>query len=110
MALQVWTRRAKIGPRSAGLAMGVALTLLAVCPAARRAAQTIDTIVVVIHNVYDRKRDAPQRVARVGNALPIPTRAGGVRGTLPVKVGDRCGSAKVAASERALRGATILRA
>src|SRR3989441_7351144 len=89
---------------------GVALTLLAVCPAARLAAQTIDTIVVVIHNVYDRKRDAPKLAARVGNALHIATRAWVVRRTLLVKVGDRYDSAKVAESERALRALTIFRA
>ena len=54
---------------------GVALAFLGACPTARFAAQTIDTIVVVTHNVYDRKRDAPKLVARVGNALHIPTRA-----------------------------------
>src|SRR5256712_10095403 len=89
---------------------GVALTLLAVGPAARLAAQTIDTIVVVIHNVYDRKRDAPKLVARVGNALHIPTHQWVVRRTLLVKVGDRYASAKVAESERALRALTIFRA
>src|SRR5947209_7186215 len=89
---------------------GVALAFLGACPAARFAAQTIDTIVVVTHNVYDRKRDAPKLVARVGNALHIPTRAGVVRRTLLVKVGDRYDSAKVAESERALRALTIFRA
>jgi len=52
-----------------------ALTLLAVLPSARLAAQTIDTIVVDRHNVYDRKRDAPKVVAAVGNALHITTHA-----------------------------------
>ena len=89
---------------------GVALAFLGACPAARFAAQTIDTIVVVTHNVYDRKRDAPKLVARVGNALHIPTRAGVVRRTLLVKVGDRYDSAKVAESERALRALTVFRA
>src|SRR5439155_555155 len=57
-----------------------------------------------------RKRDAPKLVARVGNALHIPTRAGVVRRTLLVKVGDRYDSAKVAESERALRALTVFRA
>src|SRR5438034_6819983 len=89
---------------------GVALAFLGACPTARFAAQTIDTIVVVTHNVYDRKRDAPKLVARVGNALHIPTRAGVVRRTLLVKVGDRYDSAKLAESERALRALTVFRA
>ncbi|PYP50535.1 MAG: hypothetical protein DMD45_10825 [Gemmatimonadetes bacterium] len=87
-----------------------ALTLLAVLPSARLAAQTIDTIVVVRHNVYDRKRDAPKVVAAVGNALHITTHAWVVRRALLVRAGDRYDSAKVVESERALRALTIFRA
>ncbi|HVH68384.1 MAG TPA: hypothetical protein VM716_10985 [Gemmatimonadales bacterium] len=88
---------------------GIAVALLAVCAAARLAAQTIDTIVVVRHNVYDRKRDAPKVVAGVGNALHITTQAWVVRRTLLIKRGDAYDSAKVAESERALRALTIFR-
>src|SRR2546430_13610776 len=73
-------------------------TLLAVCPAAL-AAQTIDTILVVRHNVYDRRRDAPKIVASVGNALHITTLAWVVRHALLIKRGDTYDSAKVAESE-----------
>src|SRR5438552_14977415 len=90
-------------------ALRLAPTLLAVCPAAL-AAQTIDTILVVRHNVYNRKRDAPKVVASVGNALHITTLGWVVRHALLIKRGDTYDSAKVAESERALRALTIFRA
>src|ERR1051325_238602 len=88
-------------------ALWLAPTLLAVGPSA---AQTIDTIIVVRHNVYDRKRDAPKVVASVGNALHITTLGWVVRHALLIKRGDTYDSAKVAESERALRALTIFRA
>ena len=95
---------------SSARARVLALTLLGVCPSAPLAAQTIDTIVVVRHNVYDRKQNAPRVVAGVGNALHITTHAWVVRRALLIKPGDAYDSAKVAESERALRGLTIFRA
>lgn len=95
--------------RAGGLA-GLVLALLGVCPYSRLPAQTIDTIVVTIHNVYDRNHNAPRAIAVVGNALHISTRAWVVRRTLLVKAGDPYDSAKVAESERALRALTIFRA
>ena len=86
----------------------VALLLAGAAP--RLAGQTIDTIIVVRHNVYDRKRDAPKVVAKVGNALHITTQAWVVRRALLIKRGDVYESAKVAESERALRALTIFRA
>src|SRR5437764_12728299 len=83
----------------------LALALCAVCASARLAAQTIDTIVVVRHNVYDRKRDAPKVVAGVGNALHITTHAWVVRRALLVRPGDGYDSAKVGEREAARRGA-----
>src|SRR6266513_2100030 len=91
-------------------ALWLAPTLLAVCPSAPLTAQTIDTIIVVRHNVYDRKRDAPKVVASVGNALHITTLGWVVRHALLIKRGDTYDSAKVAESERALRALTIFRA
>src|SRR2546430_12790790 len=91
-------------------ALRLAPTLLAVCPSAPLVAQTIDTIIVVRHNVYDRKRDAPKVVASVGNALHITTLARVVRHALLVKRGGPYDSAKVAERQRALRALTIFRA
>jgi hypothetical protein len=100
-------RGVRSGPAPARV---LALTLLGVCPSARLAAQVIDTIVVVRHNVYDRKRDAPKVVAGAGNALHITTHAWVVRRALLVRPGDSYDSAKVAESERALRALSIFRA
>ena len=79
-------------------------------PLTRLAGQIIDTIIVIRHNVYDRKRDAPKIVAGVGNALHITTQAWVVRRALLLKRGDPYDSAKVAESARALRALTIFRA
>src|SRR5439155_1387037 len=66
--------------RPAGL---VALILLAVYPSIRLSAQTIDTIVVVNHNIFDLQGDdAPGPLARLANRLHVTTRAGVVRRTL----------------------------
>src|SRR5207302_1677133 len=87
--------------RPAGL---VALLLLAVYPSIRLSAQTIDTIVVVNHNIFDLQGDdAPGPLARLANRLHVTTRAGVIRRTLLVNPGDRYDSARVAESERALR-------
>src|SRR6266496_151096 len=91
-------------------ALRLALRLLGLSPSVPLAAQTIDTIVVVRHNVYDRKRNAPKAVAAVGNALHIRTQPWVVRRALLVRVGDRYDSTKVAESERALRALGIFRA
>jgi len=82
----------------------VALILLAVYPSIRLSAQTIDTIVVVNHNIFDLQGDdAPGPLARLANRLHVTTRAGVIRRTLLVNPGDRYDSARVAESERALR-------
>jgi len=92
------------------MSAGFALALLGACMPAHLTAQAIDTIVVTIHNIYDRNHNAPRVVAGIGNALHITTRAGVIRRTLLVKPGDPYDSAKVAESERALRALTIFRA
>ncbi|HEX4600484.1 MAG TPA: hypothetical protein VH116_03740 [Gemmatimonadales bacterium] len=85
------------------------LAVLSLASSPRLGAQTIDTIIVIRHNIYDRRR-APKAIAKVGNALHITTRGGVIRRTLLVKAGDPYDSAKVAESERALRALTIFRA
>src|SRR5438445_11000462 len=81
----------------------LALTLLSLCPSIRLSAQTIDTIVVVNHNIFDLEGDAPGFLARLANRLHVTTRAGVIRRTLLVNPGDRYDSARVAERERALR-------
>ncbi|HYR31880.1 MAG TPA: POTRA domain-containing protein, partial [Gemmatimonadales bacterium] len=101
--------RNSVWPKTcAGVLAGAVLSLVG--PGTRLSAQTIDTIVVTIHNIYDRNHNAPRAIAGVGNALHIPTRAWVIRRTLLAKKGDPYDSAKVAESERALRALGIFRA
>src|SRR5438093_12215969 len=83
--------------------VGIVLVLLSGGPPVRLSAQTIDTIVVVNHNIFDLEGDAPGFLARLANRLHVTTRAGVIRRTLLVNPGDRYDSARVAESERALR-------
>src|SRR5256712_2094360 len=90
---------------SGGRAVGMALLLLSAGPPVRLSAQAcIDTIVVVNHNIFDLQDDAPGFLARLANGLHVTTRAGVIRRTLRLNPGDRYASARVAESERALRG------
>src|SRR3989442_7317931 len=100
------TRSNKAGARrSGGRAVGMALLLLSAGPPVRLSAQAgIDTIVVVNHNIFDLQDDTPAFLARLANTLHVTTRAGVIRRTLLVNPGDRYDSARVAESERALRG------
>ncbi|HXI35122.1 MAG TPA: hypothetical protein VNH63_13620, partial [Gemmatimonadales bacterium] len=82
--------------------------LLLVCPVARLSAQTIDTIVVENHNVFDAGT-GPGFVARLANTLHVTTHAGVIRRTLLFDAGDRYDSARVTESERALRALSIFR-
>src|SRR5256885_4880891 len=92
-------------------AVGIAAVFLSVYPSIRLraqasplgSAQTIDTVVVVNHNIFDLEGDAAGFLARLANRLHVTTRAGVIRRTLLVNSGDRYDSARVAESERALR-------
>jgi hypothetical protein len=92
--------------RSSKAAVGTAFALLSAGPPVRLSAQVIDTIVVVNHNVFDLQQDAeaPGFLARLANTLHVTTRAGVIRRALLLNRGDRYDSARVAESERALRG------
>src|SRR6059036_21024 len=99
------TRSSKAAIWWTGRAVGSAVLLLTARPPDRLSAQaTIDTIVVVNHNIFDLSDDAPGFLARLANGLHVTTRAGVIRRTLLVNPGDRYDSARVAESERALRG------
>src|SRR5467141_472423 len=98
------TRSSKAAICWTGRAVGSAVLLLTPRPPDRLSAQaTIDTIVVVNHNIFDLEGDAPGFLARLANRLHVTTRAGVIRRTLLVNPGDRYDSARVAESERALR-------
>ncbi len=100
------TRSSKAAVRwhagTAGCAAGVAVLLSAV-PPDRLSAQTIDTVVIVNHSVFNLQDDAPGFLARLANGLHVRTRPGVIRRTLLVNPGDSYDSARVAESERALR-------
>src|SRR3989442_2245713 len=99
------TRSSKAAICWTGRAVGSAVLLLTARPPDRLSAQaTIDTIVVVNHNIFDLSDDAPGFLARLANGLHVTTRAGVIRRTLLLNPGDRYDSARVAESERALRG------
>src|SRR6266571_2802823 len=90
--------------RTGGRTVGIAVMLLTARLPDRLTGQTtIDTIVVVNHNIFDLSDDAPGLLARLANALHVTTRAGVIRRTLFVNPGDGYDSARVAESERALR-------
>src|SRR5439155_3225906 len=95
------TRSSRAVWRTGGLAVGI---LLSGGPPVRLSAQTIDTIVVVNHNIFDLSDDAPGFLARLANVLHVTTRAGVIRRTLLLNPRDRYDSARVVESERALRG------
>jgi hypothetical protein len=97
------------GWRAGGLAGWLAVALLPACPLARLPAQTVDTIVVQNHNVFDATGDGPGFVARLANALHVTTRAAVIRRTLLLDAGDHYDSARVTESERALRALGIFR-
>jgi hypothetical protein len=86
----------------------IATAFLAAAPRAGLSAQTIDTIVVVNHNVFDlQESHAPGFIARLANRLHARTRPGVIRATLLVDAGDAYDSARVAESERALRNLNV---
>jgi len=68
---------------------------------------TVDTIVVVNHNVFSTDAHAAGFLARLVNALHMTTRPWVIRHTLLVNQGDRYDSARVVESERALRALYI---
>ena len=92
---------------SAARPVGFALALLTVQAGSGRCVQTpsatIDTIVVVNHNVFDAHTGAPEFVARLANALHMTTRPWVIRRTMLVNPHDRYDSAQIAESERGLR-------
>ena len=84
----------------------MSLLLLSAGPPVRLSAQVIDTVVIVNRNVFDLEADgaAPGFLARLANALHVRTHPWVIRRALLVNPGDPYDSARVAESERALRG------
>jgi hypothetical protein len=97
--------------RLTALAVAVFAQCVAAAAALPRAlsGQTVDTIVVAAHNIFDREQQAPHIVTTLGNALHITTRPWVVRQALLFSQGDTYDSARVVESERALRRLGIFR-
>ncbi len=96
--------------RSGGRAVvWVAALLLTAGPPVRLSAQTIDTIIIVTHNVFAGDSDGPAFVARLANALHVTTRAGVIRRSLLADAGQPYDSARAVESERALRALSVFR-
>jgi hypothetical protein len=94
-------------PPGLGLALLTASALVRGL-SAQAAAPTIDTIIVVNRNIFDLPAGDPGGfLPRLVNRLHTRTRASVIRGTLLVNPGDPYDSARVAESERALRGLTV---
>jgi len=71
--------------------------------------QTVDTIIIENHNIFDRDDPAPDWVARLANRLHVRTRQAVIRRRLLLNRGDPFDSARVAESERALRTLGVFR-
>ncbi|HXG95589.1 MAG TPA: hypothetical protein VNJ06_00600 [Gemmatimonadales bacterium] len=106
--------------RTAGVVVAIVLSL-AIGPPGHLAAQTdrrtvrpsdrptIDTIIVVNGNIFDRQDAAPDWVAHLANRLHVRTRPWVIRRRLLLSSGDPFDSARVAESERALRSLGVFR-
>jgi len=86
-----------------------AAALAAAVRAAPLPAQTVDTIVVVNHNIFGPESAAPGFLARLADALHVRTRAWVIRRTLLFDQGDPYDSARVVESGRALRALGVFR-
>lgn len=92
---------------------GTALALLG--PAGSLAAQrpadpTIDTVIIVSHNVFDPPDGTPHFVAHLGNALHITTHPAVIRRLLLLTAGMPLDSARLLEAERYLRELGVFRA
>ncbi|HET7789769.1 MAG TPA: hypothetical protein VFK78_03150 [Gemmatimonadales bacterium] len=94
---------------ASGNARAGLLALALAAGAASLPAQTIDTIVVEPHNVFDDTGSAPGFLAHLGNALHVTTRPWVIRQTIFFNQGDPYDSARAVESERALRELFVFR-
>lgn len=109
------TASSKTAPdgRTGGLAVSLSVVILSAGLPVCVPAQTIDTVVVHNRNIFDLARGsedgAPGFLARLANALHIRTRASVIHRSLLISAGEPYDSARVAESERALRGLGVFR-
>jgi surface antigen-like variable number repeat protein len=99
--------------RLGGLPVGV-VALLTAQPLNRLTAQTdgaqtVDTVIIINRNIFDRDDAAPDWVARLANRLHMRTRQGVIRRRLLLNRGDPFDLARMEESERALRTLGVFR-
>ncbi|MGH7531407.1 MAG: hypothetical protein ACREMN_13565 [Gemmatimonadales bacterium] len=70
---------------------------------------TIDTIIIDNGNVFHRYDGAPRVVARLANALHVPTRQWVIRRSVLMEPGDAYDEARIEETERALRNLGVFR-
>jgi hypothetical protein len=99
----------KVAKGLGGWAAMLSATGLAAYPLSPVAAQTIDTVVIVNHNVFDAAGDGPGFVARLANALHVTTSGRVIRRALLIDPGQPFDSARMLESEHALRGLSVFR-
>lgn len=85
-------------------------TLLLLAPALRAQAPTIDTVVVITHDVFDAAEASRNAAFAIANALRFQTRPEIVRRELLFRAGQPYDSARVAETERNLRALGLFRA
>ncbi len=76
---------------------------------AQTRAPTIDTVLIVNHNIFDPGDPTLAALARVANAIHVRTHASVIRRTLFLNQGDPYDSARAVESARALRGLNVFR-
>ncbi len=76
---------------------------------AQRPVPTVDTVIIVNHNIFDPGDPTVAALARVANAVHVRTHASVIRRTLLLNQGDPFDSARAVESARALRGLNVFR-
>src|SRR2546422_2505638 len=95
--------------RSSRLSVGVLVLALSASQTVRLSGQTIDTIIIVNHNIFAGDGDGPGFLARLPTALHVTTRQGVIRRALLTDAGQPFDSARAVESARALRAMSVFR-
>src|SRR3989475_4177096 len=95
--------------RSSRLSVGLLVLVLSACQTVRLSGQTIDTIIIINHNIFAGDGDGPALVAKLANALHVTTRPSVIRRALLADAGQPYDSARAVESERALRSLGVFR-
>src|SRR2546428_3953642 len=94
---------------SSRLSVGLLVLVLSASQTVRLSGQTIDTIIILNHNIFAGDGDGPAFVAKLANALHVTTRSSVIRRSLLADAGQPYDSARAVESERALRSLGVFR-